>query len=114
MATILELALTSAVLKWDPALPLHTQEFRSIYGSPRLKTWIEGDLPGLESTWNVELTPAEQLTALVEIYCSGDVLTFGWQFKPLTHVKDGIWELKTADLRVFGWFHKRDCFVGAC
>jgi hypothetical protein len=27
---------------------------------------------------------------------------------------DGVWELKTADLRVFGWFHAKDCFLGHC
>jgi hypothetical protein len=28
-------------------------------------------------------------------------------------VQDGIWELKTADLRIFGWFNVLDHFVGA-
>ena len=26
---------------------------------------------------------------------------------------DGVWELKTDDIRVFGWFPRKDCFVGA-
>jgi hypothetical protein len=25
---------------------------------------------------------------------------------------DGIWELKTEDIRIFGFFHKKDCFIG--
>jgi hypothetical protein len=25
---------------------------------------------------------------------------------------EGVWELKTADVRLFGWFHQFDCFVG--
>jgi hypothetical protein len=54
----------------------------------------------------------QQLDALVEEFCSGVTLCFGPQFKPIQHVKDGIWELKTPDLRVFGWFHVKDCFVG--
>ena len=32
--------------------------------------------------------------------------------KPITHVSGGIWELKTSDLRIFGWFHAKDCFIG--
>jgi hypothetical protein len=27
------------------------------------------------------------------------------------HLGDGIWELKTADLRLFGWFLQKDCFI---
>ena len=44
--------------------------------------------------------------------CSGETLTYDWQFKPLNYVQDGIWELKTANLRIFGWFPKKDCFLG--
>lgn len=40
-------------------------------------------------------------------------ITYEWHFKPLTHIEDGIWELKTADLRIFGWFFVRDCFIGS-
>src|SRR5262249_17769795 len=49
--------------------------------------------------------------SLFVVFCSGETLTFSTQFKPLTHLKDGIWELKTPDLRIFGWFHVKDCFI---
>lgn len=26
-------------------------------------------------------------------------------------VGNGVWELKTADLRLFGWFVQKDCFI---
>lgn len=83
-----------------------------IFTSPKLMAWMQHDLMALESTWNLELSPAEQIDGLVEVFCSGDTLTYDHQFKPLTHVQDGIWELKTADLRMFGWFSKKDCFLG--
>jgi len=114
MATPLELDNAGALFKLDPDLLPGTREFRSIYASPRLKTWIENDLPGLESTWNIELTPQEQLQAFVEeIFCPCEPLSYDWHFKPLTHIQDGIWELKTADLRMFGWFFVKDCFIGS-
>ena len=55
----------------------------------------------------------EQLVARTDIFCSGETLTYGWHFKPLAHIQDGVWELKTADLRIFGWFHTKDCFIGS-
>lgn len=111
MATLLELERAGAVFRIDPELNPHTQEFRLIYASPRVRQWIEQVLPTLESSWKVEETPIEQLAVLIEIFCAGDTLSFGWQFNPLRPHKNGVWELKTADLRLFGWFAAKDCFV---
>lgn len=83
-----------------------------MYASPRLAQWMQNELSTLESTWQVELTPAQQVFALAELFCSGEPLTFNRQFKPLNPICDGVWELKTADVRIFGWFHMQDCFVG--
>ena len=88
------------------------QSGRVIFVLPDLRQWLEDVLPTLGSTWNIEQSPIEQLDALIATFGSGDTLTFGQQFKPLTRLGDGIWQLKTADLRMFGWFHEKDCFVG--
>ena len=112
MATLVELENANQVFRIDPALGPRDQEFRRIYVLPDLRQWLENDLPTLGSTWNIEQSPAEQLDALIATFCSDEPLTYGWQFKPLTHADDGIWEIKTADLRVFGWFYQMDCFIG--
>jgi|SRR5665811_941124 len=111
MATLVELDQVGAVIKLDPALGAGQQELRVIYLSPRCETWLRDVLHTLGSTWNIEEFPTEQLDALVSIFASGKTLTYGEQFKPLQHIKNGVWELKTADLRVIGWFPCKDCFV---
>ncbi len=111
MATVLRLAEQGDLVRIDPGLPPRQQEFRSLYTSPRLVKWLGEILPGLGSTWNIELTPHEQLAALIEVYASGDTLTFDHSFKPLFPREHGVWELKTADLRVFGWFCAKDIFI---
>ncbi len=114
MATVLELDAAGSLFRFDPDLEQGIQELRCIYVSPRLKRWIDNDLPTLESTWKIELSPQEQFQAFFEeVFCPGEPLTYDWHFKPLTHVGDGIWELKTADLRIFGWFSAQDCFIGS-
>lgn len=113
MATILDLERSYELYKLDPALDFDEQEWRTIYVLPRTRKWIETDLLGLVSSWNSELSPAQQLDGLIWVFGSGQPLTYGEQFKPLTHIRDGVWELKTADLRLFGWFKKKDCFIGA-
>jgi len=112
MATVVELARQGKLFKLDPMLDSHQQEFRVLYASPRLKKWIDETLPNLGSTWNIELAPAEQLDGFMATYASDEPLMFGQGFKPLNHLGQGVWELKTADLRVFGWFSARDWFIG--
>ncbi len=113
MATLLDLVRCGDLFKLDPDLEPGILDCRCIYTSLKFKTWIEEVLPTLESTWKIEQTPQEQLQSFIEgVFCPGEPLTYDWQFKPLTHIRDGIWELKTADLRVFGWFPKKDHFVG--
>ena len=111
MATVLELRLRQCLRRFDPCLEATEREWHFIDGSPTFASRIETELGTWESTWKVEVSPAQQLDSLGEEFCSGETLTFGLQFKPLNHLRDGIWELKTADLRIFGWFWKRDHFI---
>ncbi len=112
MATLIELRDAGQVSEIDPALGPRQQKFRRVFVLPDLQIWLEENLPTLGSTWGIEQSPQEQLDALIATYCSGDTLTYQWAFKPLNNLGDGIWELKTADLRVFGWFPHKDAFIG--
>lgn len=111
MATLLHLAEQNRVFKLDAVLGRGQQEWRRIYVLPEARIWMEGVLPTLESELGLETSPIEQLDAFLSTYCAGDTLTYGRQFRPIMHVGAGIWELKTPDLRLFGWFHSKDCFV---
>jgi hypothetical protein len=110
MATPLDL-VDHGITKLDPELESPQQELRLIYLGPKMVAWINDVLPSLESDRGIETSPLGQFDELVSVFCSGDTLTYDWQFKPLNYVQDGIWELKTADLRIFGWFPQKDCFV---
>lgn len=111
MATIVELATSGVLVKVDPTLGWRDLEMRRIYLLPKAHKWLLEVLPVTDSIWNIEETPAEQVEALFYEFCSGQPLPIGLRFKALVHLGDGIWELKTADLRLFGWFVQRDCFV---
>ncbi len=111
MATLLHLASQGKLVKLDPMLQQRVQEERVIYMSLALLDWMDKSLPKLLSQWNIEISPQEQLAAFVEIFASGKVLNYRHQFWPLNNLGSGVWELKTADLRVFGWFPSPDCFI---
>ncbi|MBU1375905.1 MAG: hypothetical protein KKE02_15545 [Alphaproteobacteria bacterium] len=74
--------------------------------------WLTERLPKEISQWGVESTPEEQVAALLEDFCGGGELAVGPRFHILYPGKDGVWELKSPDARIFGWFVHRDCFVG--
>src|SRR5258708_3635038 len=112
MATLIELERRGVLTKLDPELDVPQQEFRCIYLGPKLRAWIEDVLPALESDRGIETPPVGQFDELMSVFCSGETLTYDWQFKPLNYVENGIWELKSADLRIFGWFPRKDCFIG--
>lgn len=111
MATLLELVASGDLAKFDPGLEPNELEHRVIYASRKFEAWVSHDLPKLTSEWEIESTPLEQLDALAEIYASGEALTYGHRFKVLKPALNGVWELKTFDLRIFGWFKERDCFI---
>lgn len=111
MATLLDLGAQGVVVPFVPSLAQGRMPMRLLYLYPRAVTWMSTTLPTLQSLFESEITPIEQLDAFLGTYCAGDVLMFERQFSPLHHIDKGIWELKTRDLRLFGWFHKKDCFV---
>jgi hypothetical protein len=112
MATLLELSGDAGPLFRLDALEVNRQEFRCIYMSERLKVWIENDLPGLRATWETELSCQEQVVELTEMFCAGDELDSNTQFHALHPYDHAVWELKTGDVRIFGWFPKKDHFIG--
>lgn len=112
MATILQLVLAGELDRYDPQLRRGQQLERAIYASQRLKNWMLNDLPGLVSDRQVEQSPREQVDARLAVFCSGGVISYTEHLHEIGHVKDGVWEIKTADVRIFGWFHARDCFIG--
>jgi hypothetical protein len=114
MATILELERDGQLFKLDAGLGPTEQEWRRISASLRLCQWIERVLPTLAPQWNSEQSPLEQFDDIVWAFVSGEPLVYLHQFKPLRHIAGGVWELKTPDLRVFGWFDQMDSFIAVC
>lgn len=111
MATLLDLVEQNRLIKLDPQLGWREQEERLIYAFPRVTEWLDRELPDEVSNWNLDEAPIEQAAALVADFCSGAELTIDRQVKPIRHISHGVWELKSADIRLFGWFARRDCFI---
>lgn len=111
MATLLNLARQGVLAKLDAGLSWREQEERAVFAFPEVVQWLTEVLPNEASNWLLDQTPEEQVYALLHSFCAGHELTIDRQVKAVRHIRDGIWELKTADVRLFGWFPLRDHFI---
>ncbi len=79
---------------------------------PRALQWLENTLPTLEADGYIDQarSPEEQAEALIYEYIAGEPLK---NFPPHSMLPegDGIWELRTPDLRFFGWFWRCGQFI---
>lgn len=111
MATILELVARGDLERLDPQLDPDEQEFRLVFFVREVVTRLPEQLEQMQSSCNVEQSPAEQLDDILYNFTSGKPLGYPRDFHEMYHRGDGFWELRTADVRVFGFFHRKDCFV---
>lgn len=88
---------------------------RKIYAYPECLEWMKTEVPKM-ATGRVQsaMTPAEQLMNRLLQWITGDPLVHHRMFKDLEPQVDGVWELKTPDLRIFGWMYRPKEFVAVC
>jgi hypothetical protein len=85
---------------------------RLLFATPNFIQWLEERVVQAEaSPLGADLNPVEQLDYLFYSFVSGGPLVHSRQFRAIRPERNAVWELKTVDLRIFGWFLKRDCFV---
>jgi hypothetical protein len=99
----IEVALDGGALPWRGVSCHRVPEF--------LPDWLRDTLPRMASQVGAEDTPEEQVYALLELFITGARLNLGEMYKPLHPHERSIWELRTADTRIFGWFYRRDRFI---
>jgi hypothetical protein len=55
--------------------------------------------------------PAAQMDTLLRKWNAGRPMEYGRAFSNLRPTARGVWEMKTADLRVFGWIYRPKVFI---
>jgi hypothetical protein len=85
---------------------------RKLYVYPECLDWMRNDVPQMVSGRLASaLTPVEQLRERLRQWTAGDRMAYGRWFQDLTPARDEVWELKTADLRIFGWMYRPREFI---
>jgi hypothetical protein len=97
-------------------IPLKRREFdeREFHAMPSLVRFFEEILPGAKTgVLEATETPAAQMDTLLRKWNSGKPMAISRAFSNLKPTARGVWEMKTADLRVFGWLWRPKVFIAA-
>jgi len=85
---------------------------RWIYGFPSFQNWLMHDLPKLEpGRLKAEDPPNEQVDNILYRWITGKEIRYTRQFQDLMPKLDEVWEMKTADIRIFGWMYQPLKFI---
>lgn len=112
MATILTLCARTEL--FEITVPLNKGEFpeRFIYGFPEFIQWMAKDVSQLNAgRLQAAQSPAEQLDDILYRWTAGRRMRYGRWFQDLMPRSDEVWEMKSADLRIFGWIHRPRYFI---
>ncbi len=116
MATLRMLEDSGVIVRIDPGLEPNELINRCLYGTTDFMQWLENELPNIEyNPMYADLTPMEQVAAMFSEYVTGMNFSTDRRFKKLNRTPSfNVWELKTEDVRIFGWVPQKDHFICAC
>ena len=99
--------------KIDGGLDAAEQVQRLLYAMPRAVRWMNDKLEGLDADGYHEnaQSPMMQTDDLFYTFVSGGVIESDWPPHVMRPPREGVWELRTADLRFFGWFWRKGIFI---
>ena len=114
MATITTLSGDGGpLIKVTVPLRRFEMEERQLYVFDCCVSWMKTKVPTMVTgNLKAQQTPSEQLDAILYKWISGKRFVYDRMFKDLSPAEDEVWELKTADLRIFGWMYRPKIFIG--
>jgi hypothetical protein len=114
MATLDHLVADGKLKKFDPDLEHDEFPERHVYMAPEADTWVDGTLRLAPHGRSLRLSPYGQVEQLLFDFVIGRPLVYDAQRKKLNPVGLHVWELKTLDVRLIGWFPRKRHFIVVC
>ena len=114
MATLCNLSHAGALIRHDPDLENDEQPLRYVYLAPEVDAWISTTLATAPVDRSRQLTPFEQVEQRLYDFAIGRPMAYGTEYHPLDPLGQAVWELKTVDVRLIGWFARRATFIIVC
>lgn len=114
MATLEHLAAAGNLLKHEPDLDDSELSNRIAYFSPAFDNWLATTLRPLGSRAGRHLAPFEQAEQILYEFVIGQPMAYSVHYRKLEPLTTHVWEIKTPDVRLFGWFPRRANIVLVC
>jgi hypothetical protein len=114
MATLEHLAAADKLLKHEPDLNDHELPERVAYFAPDFDDWLDTTLRPMECRYGRKLSPFEQAEQFLYEFVVGRPMAYSVHYRKLEPITVHVWELKTPDVRLFGWFPKKATIVLVC
>lgn len=88
---------------------------RKLYAYPECLEWMKTTVPQMVTgLCKSEFSPKEQLIRRLLDWITGKPMAQGRMFQNMKPHAEGVWELKTVDLRIFGWLYRPREFIAVC
>jgi hypothetical protein len=114
MATLEYLVATGKLHKFDPELEPNEIPVRFTYFAPEAWAWCMKTLAAAKRDRGRDLTPIEDVESLLIDFALGRPMAYSVDYRKLDPLSHHIWELKTVDVRLIGWFPRKATFVAVC
>ncbi|MFV1530588.1 hypothetical protein VWX96_17120 [Phaeobacter sp. A90a-4f] len=116
MATVVQLASQGALVKMKGNLRPHEQPNRAMYASHEVIEWFKTTLPKAKSDGVIPgaLKPSHQVAAKIHAFVVGEDMAGELEPHVMRPEDKAIWVIKTADVRLYGWFTDTCIFVIVC
>ncbi len=114
MATINHLETKNKLVLYDANLKSDEQKQRLLYLSPDLVRWFDDDLVYQGKDWDKYFTPIEQVEEVFDQFVRGHPDMGRGDMKKLNPKGKHVWQFKTRDVRILGYFYRKNVFIAVC
>jgi len=111
MATFEKLIEDRLLIPVAPKLPHGQFHERKFFAFPECVEWMKTVKTMKTGRVQSDFTPLEQLVERLRQWISGEQMIYDRMLHDMWPGSDNVWEMKTADLRIFGWIYRKGQFI---
>jgi hypothetical protein len=113
MATLEQLESGGQISRHDAELETWELSKRMISFTSNFGKWLS-QLKSAPKKRGRTLTPFEEINQSFFAFVMGKPMAFGVDYRKLEPHGNHVWEFKTLEMRVFGWFPRKAHFLAVC
>lgn len=114
MATLEELVAAAVLVRHEADLEDWELPVRCLFLAKGLDDWLENVLPTVPAKAKKKPKPSEEVGQLFFEFVVGRPMAYSVDYRKLDPLGLHVWELKTEEVRIFGWFYKKGHFIACC